>query len=84
MQHLRDRVTAAHQEAARCWEPQARLDLKRMIDAVEPVLQQLSREDIQCRKLGRQTSRWHQLLEKYEEIMTNAEQHMLMARLMYG
>jgi hypothetical protein len=56
-------------------EPETRLDLKRMYKAVEKVNIELSKEAINCRRIGKITPKYNELLTKFDEILRHLEQY---------
>lgn len=75
-------------EAVRCRiiasEPEQRLDLKRMYNAVDRFNAELSKEAINCRRSGKITPKYNDLLTKFDESLTLLEQYLMFAILVSG
>ena len=58
-------------------------DLRRMLDAADNHITELSKEAVTCRRLQRATRRYEEIHQQAEQALRNFEQHLLMAKLKY-
>ena len=58
-------------------------DLRRMLDAADNHITELSKEAVTCRRLRRATRRYEEIHQQAEQALRNFEQHLLMAKLKY-
>ena len=63
---------------------EAREDMARMINPVRVIANELSQELVECRRLGRMTSRAETLEAKLQDSLDNAEKMLMYARLRYS
>jgi hypothetical protein len=60
----------------------ARRDLLVMLRATEAAYTQLDKESVECRRLRKETSRYRDLLKKFEELLVHLEKHITFASLL--
>ena len=65
-------------------EPEQRRDLKRMYNAVDRFNAELSKEAINCRRSGKITPKYNDLLTEFDESLTLLEQYLMLAILVSG
>jgi hypothetical protein len=83
MDKLYQRATDCAEQIKQINNRQARRDLLRMLTAVDSALNHLDNERVECRRLNKSTSRYETLTKQAEELVSNLEQHLTLARLMY-
>jgi hypothetical protein len=83
MDKLYQRATECADQIKQINNRQARRDLLRMLTAVDSALNHLDNESVECRRLNKSTSRYETLTKQAEELVSNLEQHLTLARLMY-
>jgi hypothetical protein len=62
----------------------AKRDLVIMLRNVERKLNELDKESVECRRCKKTTSRYETLATECQQLLTNLEQHIVLARLMGG
>jgi hypothetical protein len=80
---LRNRANLAHAQIQIIKDPVARRDLKRMYNTVESILDDISSESVECRRLHRETQKYRDLVGQAESYMDNLEQNITFASLIY-
>lgn len=84
MEHIRAQLDQAKRQISAIKNARARRDLDRMYNTVESILSDISREQVICRRLHRETSLYQNLVKKAEEYMLNLSQNITFATLIYG
>lgn len=84
MEHIRAQLDQAKLQISAIKNSRARRDLDRMYNTVESILSDISREQVNCRRLHRETSLYQNLVKKAEEYMLNLSQNITFATLIYG
>lgn len=82
-QELRQRADQIWIQISSIQNPQSRIDLGRMYKNVEALLTEISREEVECRRLHRETNRLEELRAKTDERLLQIEQYITLAHL-YG
>ena len=67
---LRNRANLAHAQIQIIKDPVARRDLKRMYNTVESILDDISSESVECRRLHRETQKYRDWWFKPNHIWT--------------
>lgn len=83
MDELYQRATDCAEQIKSINNRQARRDLLRMLSTVDSALNALDSESVECRRLGRVTSHYKSLQDQAEELVSNLEKHLTLARLMF-
>lgn len=83
MERLYQRITDSAEQIGHIKNRQARRDLLKMLRTVDSALTQLDMESVECRRLGRVTARYQELETTANELVSNLEQHLTLARLLY-
>ena len=83
MDELYQRATDCAEQIKDIKNRQGRRDLLRMLTAVDSALNHLDAESVECRRLNKITSRHETLKKQAEELVSNLEQHLTLARLIY-
>jgi DNA-binding IscR family transcriptional regulator len=60
----------------------ARRDLLKMVRAVDQAIVAADQESVECRRMHRETSRYRELIQKVDSLLTNLEQHITLASLL--
>ena len=60
----------------------AKRDLVKMIRAVDTVMTTADQESVECRRLKRETTRYKELIQTVNSLLTNLEQHITFANLL--
>jgi hypothetical protein len=80
---LYQRVTDCAEQIKYIKNRQARRDLLRMLATVDSALTALDSESVECRRLNKLTSHYETLQTQAEELVSNLEKHLTLARLMF-
>ena len=83
MDELMQRSQECRTQLAQISNRRACSDLRRMLDAAERHITELSKEAVTCRRLQRATRRYEEIHQQAEQALRNFEQHLLMAKLKY-
>jgi len=83
MDELYQRITDCAEQIKNIKNRQGRRDLLRMLNATDSVLAKLDNESVECRRLNKITTRYETLKKQAEEQVSNLEQHLTLARLIY-
>ena len=62
--------------------PEQRLDLKRMWKHCQEIWGEVSKEDVECRRLGKNTVKKQELIASLEESLNTLEQYITWAKLL--
>lgn len=76
------RIETLHTNICYTKNGKLRLDLKRMYTNCTNLLTELSKEAVECRRKGKITPKYSDLLEQLELVVTNLEKYMVFAGLM--
>ena len=60
----------------------ARRDLLKMVKAVDRAIVAADMESVECRRMHRETSRYKELVQNVNDLLTNLEQHITFASLL--
>jgi hypothetical protein len=83
MDELMQRSQECRIQLAQITDRRAGRDLRRMLDAADNHITELSKEAVTCRRLQRATRRYEEIHQQAEQALRNFEQHLLMAKLKY-
>jgi hypothetical protein len=82
MDELFQRLDLAEKQIAQVKNKIARRDLLKMTRAVDQAIVAADMESVECRRLKRETSRYKELIQKVNDLLTNLEQHITFASLL--
>lgn len=88
MQHLRDQILKLEKRAFKLKESQTKRDLYKMILNVESMIDDLSRETVECRRLNslqrtnRATPKYESLLKEIEDSIYRMEKYLTLYSLL--
>ena len=82
MDNLSQRIDQAYTQIAAVKSKVARRDLMIMLRATETAYTHLDRESVECRRLGRHTLRYTELLQNCQELVDNLEKNITFASLL--
>jgi len=82
MNELFQRLDRAERAIANVKNKVARRDLLKMVRAVDQAIVAADMESVECRRLHRETSRYRELVQKVNDLLTNLEQHITFANLL--
>ena len=60
----------------------ARKDLLTMLKSAEAAYTRLDQESVECRRLKKETVRYRELLQNFEEVLAHLEKHITFASLL--
>lgn len=83
MDELYQRITDCAEQIKDINNRMARRDLLRMLKVADSALAKLDNESVECRRLNKSTSRYETLKKEAEELVSNLEKHLTLARLMF-
>ena len=82
MNTLSQRVNRAEQAIANVKNRVSRRDLLKMVRAIDHAITAADMESVECRRLHRETSRYKELVQTVNDLLTNLEQHITFANLL--
>ena len=84
MEDLLERIKQAERQIAAVRSRVARRDLVKMLKPITIVLNRLSQESVECRRLHRATARYQTLEQEAEDLVKNLEKYLIFACLLGG
>ena len=84
MEDLLERIKQAERQIAGVRSRVARRDLVKMLKPINTVLNRLSQESVECRRLHRATARYQTLEQEAEDLVKNLEKYLVFACLLGG
>jgi hypothetical protein len=84
MEQIQERLKQAEQQIASIRSRVARRDLVKMLKPINIVLNKLSQESVECRRLHRPTARYQTLEQEAEDLVKNLEKYLVFACLLGG
>jgi hypothetical protein len=81
MQEIENRVNELFFKIIACKQEHQR-DLKRMWRVCKDIVTEISKEDVTCRRLGKDTPKKLELIEKLNESVNTLEQYLVFATLL--
>jgi len=82
MNELYDRLDRAVVQVNAVKSKVAKRDLIRMIRAIDTAMTAADQESVECRRMHRETSKYRELVQKVDDLLTNLEQHITFANLL--
>ena len=84
MDELYQRLDRAERQIATIKHKVARQDLLKMVKTVDAAMVVADIESVECRRLHKETSRYTELVDQADRLITNLEQHLTFAALLGG
>jgi len=81
MDELFQRLDQAERAIANVKKKAVRQDLLKMVRVVDRAIVAADQESVECRRLRKETSRYQELVQKVDDLLTNLEQHITFANL---
>jgi predicted nucleic acid-binding Zn-ribbon protein len=82
MDELFQRLDQAERAIANVKKKVVRRDLLKMVQVVDRAIVAADQESVECRRLRKETSRYQELVQKVDDLLTNLEQHITFAKLL--
>jgi hypothetical protein len=82
MDELFQRLDRAEKHIAQVKNKVARRDLLKMVRAVDQAVVAADQESVECRRMHRETSKYRDLVQTVDDLLTNLEQHITFANLL--
>ena len=82
MDELFKRLDSAERAIATVKNKVARRDLLKMVKTIDVAIVAADMESVECRRLKRETSRYKELKQQVNDLLTNLEQHITFASLL--
>jgi len=82
MDELFQRLDSAEKAIATVKNKVARRDLLKMTRAVDQAIVAADMESVECRRMHRETSKYRELVQTVDNLLTNLEQHITFANLL--
>jgi hypothetical protein len=82
MDELFRRLDQAERAIANVKKKAVRQDLLKMVRVVDRAIVAADQESVECRRLRKETSRYQELVQKVDDLLTNLEQHIIFANLL--
>jgi hypothetical protein len=76
------RIDAAYTQISAVKSKVARRDLLMMLRATEAAYTKMDKESVECRRLRKETPRYRELLQNFEELLAHLEKHITFASLL--
>jgi hypothetical protein len=84
MDELLERVEQAERQIATVRSKVARRDLIKMLKPIDLILNRLSQESVECRRLHRPTARYQTLEQEAQDLISHLEKYLIFACLLGG
>jgi len=84
MEPIQERLKQAERQIAGVRSRVARRDLVKMLKPITTVLNKLSQESVECRRIHRATARYQTLEQQAEDLVKNLEKYLVFACLLGG
>ena len=81
MDDILNRVNLVEKQISAVKNKVAYRDLRKMLDNVDKVITEISKESVECRRTKRDTLKYIELKEKAGSLLDNLEQHVTFASL---
>jgi hypothetical protein len=76
------RIDNAYAQISAVKSKVARRDLLMMLRATEAAYTKMDKESVECRRLKKETSKYRELLQNFEELLAHLEKHITFASLL--
>lgn len=84
MEQLIARYQQVEQAVKKVKNPTARRDLLKMLRTVDQLLDDISKESVECRRIRHNTARYDTLILKADQTLDNLEKYLVYAVLLTG
>ena len=84
MDELYQRLDRAERQIATIKHKIARQDLLKMVRTIDATMVSADMASVECRRLHKETSRYKELVDQADQLITNLEQHLTFAALLGG
>jgi hypothetical protein len=84
MDDLRLRLTQLETQIPLIKNKQARRELTMMLKSAKAALTKVDQEQVECRRLHRQTNKYKELITEADKVLNFVEQHLVFAALVNG
>ena len=81
MDEILNRVNLVEKQISAVKNKVAYRDLRKMLDTVDKVITEISKESVECRRTKKETPKYTELKEKANSLLNNLEQHITFASL---
>ena len=81
MDDILNRVNLVEKQISAVKNKIAYRDLRKMLDNVDKVITEISKESVECRRMKKDTFKYMELKEKANSLLNNLEQHVTFAAL---
>jgi 5-methylcytosine-specific restriction endonuclease McrBC regulatory subunit McrC len=81
MDEILERVNRVESQISLIKNKVAYRDLRQMLSSVDKVVTEISKESVECRRMKKTTSKYTELTEQADMLLTNLEQHITFAAL---
>ena len=81
MDDILNRINLVEKQISTVKNKVAYRDLRKMLDNVDKVITEISKESVECRRMKKDTPKYNELKEKANDLLTNLEQHVTFAAL---
>ena len=81
MDDILNRINLVEKQISAVKNKVAYRDLRKMLDNVDKVITEISKESVECRRTKRDTLKYMELKEKAGSLLDNLEQHVTFASL---
>jgi len=82
MDELFQRLDRAEKHIAQVKNKVARRDLLKMVKTIDVAIVAADMESVECRRLHKETTKYRELVQKVDDLLTNLEQHITFASLL--
>ena len=82
MDELFQRLDRAEKHIAQVKNKVARRDLLKMVKTIDVAIVAADMESVECRRLHKETTKYRELVQKVNDLLTNLEQHITFASLL--
>ena len=76
------RIDSAYTQISAVKSKVARRDLLMMLRSTEAAYTKMDKESVECRRLKKETPRYRELLQNFEELLVHLEKHITFASLL--
>jgi predicted nucleic acid-binding Zn-ribbon protein len=81
MDDILDRVNQAEKQISAIKSKIAYRDLRKMLDNIDKVITEISKESVECRRTKKDTPKYAELISKANTLLDSLEQHITFAAL---
>ena len=81
MDEILERVNTVEKQISSIKNKQAYMDLKSMLKPIDRTITEMSKEDVECRRMKKVTIKYKELEQQANDLLTNLEQMVTFAAL---